>query len=170
METHPDTLTGSNASKEQFDQLRALAKKGDPAARVRLCAFLKDHPEVWQTIGDFALHVRESLVTRMGGDDLAATESFALRMKQLENELVGDSTSELVRLLGEQCSLCWAQYHIAELTLIESDKKGVPPGMEAQKRVNMIQTRYLRALTTMANVLRLTKEMTQDKPKLKIAS
>src|SRR5215203_3784360 len=170
MESQSDTSADSKSSKEQFDQLRALAKKGDPAARVGLREFLEDHPEVWKTIGDFALHARESLFAWMGGDDVAATESFALKMRQLENELVGESTSALVRLLAEQCAICWAQYHIAEFTLTEKERKGVPPSAEAHKRVSMIQLRYLRAVTTMASVSRLTKEMAPDKPKLKLVS
>src|SRR5215208_3451325 len=105
MESQSDTSADSKASKEQFDQLRALAKKGYPAARVGLREFLEDHPEVWKTIGDFALHARESLFAWMGGDDVAATESFAL---------------------AEQCAICWAQFHIDEFTITEKERKGVP--------------------------------------------
>jgi hypothetical protein len=170
MDTQAKALAGPPSLPEQLEQLRTLAKQGDPSAIVRLRTFLATHPEIWQLIGDLAAHVQESLLTLMAGDDTAAVESLRLKMHQLKAELVSESTSPILRLLAEQCVVCWCQVNRAELMLVNSELKGVPPGMEAQKRVSVIQARYLRALSTYANVRRLTHGIVPDKPKLKVVS
>lgn len=91
------------------------------------------------------------------------------KMKMMQDELVGDSPSPVIRLLAEQCALCWAQLHCAELDSISKDLQNAPQGAEIQKRLNAIQHRYNRGLKSLESIRRLIAS-TPEKPKLKVVS
>ena len=50
------------------------------------------------------------------------------KMKMMQEELIGDSTSPVIRLLAEQCVLCWAQLHVAELIPASKDLQNALTG------------------------------------------
>ena len=157
------------AEKDEINRLLASAKQGDQSVLPRLREFLDKHPEIWRRVGDLAEHAREALIALACGADLTAIESMRRKMERLQEELVGESKSPVVRLLAEQCVICWAQLHWAELTPIGKDQKSMPMGYEIQKRLNAIQGRYDRALKTLVTVQRLLASTEKDfKPNLKV--
>ena len=154
-----------------ISHLLASARAGDRSVLPRLQEFLDSRPEIWHRIGDLAEHAREALIDLAGGNDLTAIESMRRKMQQLEAELIGESTSPMVRLLAEQCVLCWAQLHWAELLPIGKDASGAAQGYEVQKRINAIQGRYVQALKTLATVQRFIKPTAVPaRPALKLIS
>jgi hypothetical protein len=153
---------------EQIKSLRESVHQGDPSALPRLRAFLDEHPEVWHQLGDLGWHVRESLLEMAGGKDSTAVESIRRKMHELHEGLIGESTSPAVRLLAENCVICWVQLNVAELAKISRDLNGRPSDYDVQRRLNAIQGRYLRAIKTLMVVKRLLEPAAVANPKLKV--
>ena len=171
MEEQQNVELNTMSVMEELASLRNNAEHGGPLAVCRLRSFLDEHPDIWQVIGDLSAHVRESLLEIGGGNDVTATESIRRKMQQLQAELVGESQSPTVRLLAEQCVICWAQLSLAELARINQELSGKAPGYEVQKRLNAIQGRYVQALKTLATVQQLIKPTAVPaKPALKLIS
>ena len=169
MDEQTDQPLDTASAMAQLQSLRAIAEKGDLSALPRLRAFLNEHPEIWQQIGDLGQHVRESLLQLAGGNDLAAIESIRRKMCDLDAELIGESTSPTVRLLAEQCVICWVQVNLAELAMISKEINGGQRGNDVQRRFDAIQGRFLRALKTLAAVKRLLEPVSiPGPPKLKV--
>jgi hypothetical protein len=157
--------------KAEMARLLALARQGDYSVLPQLQEFLDNHPEIWQQVGDLAEHAREALITLASGTDLAAAESMRRKMHQLQEELAGDSNSPTIRLLAEQCVLCWAQLHWAGLLCVGKDLSGAAQGSEIQRRLNAIQHRYVQALKTLTTVRRLlVPAANPGRPNLKVVS
>jgi len=169
MDDQNDNPSDTASAMAQLKSLRAIAEKGDLSALPRLRAFLDEHPEIWQQIGDLGQHVRESLLELAGGNDLAAAESIRRKMGDLNAELIGESTSPTVRLLAEQCVICWVQVNLAELAMISKELNGGQRGYDVQRRFDAIQGRYLRALKTLVTVRRLLEPVyVPATPRLKV--
>ena len=152
MDAQRDDPAGKAAEKARINELLARARKGDQTALPQLREFLDANPDVWRQVGDLGEHAREGLIALASHNDLIVAESMRRMMDHLQAELVGDSPSATIRLLAEQCVLCWAQLHWAELLPIGKDSKGSPHGPEVQKRINAIQGRYVQALKTLTTV------------------
>lgn len=153
----------------EVNQILTRAKQGDQSVLPQLREVLDDYPELWQKAGDLGDWAREAIITFASNYDLTAEESMRRKMKMMQQELIGDSTSPVIRLLAEQCVLCWAQLHLAELMPVSKDLQNAPHGYEFQKRINAAQDRYDRALKSLITVQRLLGSKS-EKPTLKVVS
>jgi hypothetical protein len=89
-------------------ELVGRAQQGDVTVLPRLKEFLDAHPQVWQELGDLALHAREALIRLVAGDNLLVGECVRRDLAALEAELAGPSPSPLERILVQRvvCAGC----------------------------------------------------------------
>jgi hypothetical protein len=88
-----------------WKRLKALAdraQKGDATALPEIRRVLDEHPEVWKTAGDWAVHARDAWVKLASGGDAVIAESTRRRLDALQEEFGRPFQEPLERLLVER--------------------------------------------------------------------
>jgi hypothetical protein len=139
----------------ELRELVGRARQGDVTVLPRLKEFLDSHPQVWEELGDLALHAREALVRLVAGDDLLVGECVRRDLAALESELAGPSPSPLERILVQRIVLCRLQVSQADLEAASQDQGLNPHGPHAQRRQDAAHKRLLAAVKQLAVVRKL---------------
>jgi hypothetical protein len=106
--------------------LKALADRaqtGDAAALPEIRRVLDEHPEVWKTAGDWAVHAREVWVKLASHGDAVMAESTRRRLDALQEELSQPFQDTLERLLVERLVICHFQLQLADAEFAEVEKQ-----------------------------------------------
>ncbi|MFN7948465.1 MAG: hypothetical protein U0Z53_24145 [Blastocatellia bacterium] len=124
----------------------------------KLREMLKEHPELYQEIGDLASSTAYKLV-----DSSRATDAFKLvllhdrriRMKELGYE----QASPLEKMIIEQVMLCWMRHNLVEYSFY--DKMSKPHTLEQslgwEKQMTISQQRFTRACESLARIRKLAR-------------
>jgi len=96
-----------NLSRHEFADLVRRANAGDANATTYLHRMLDEHPEIWQQLGDLAVHAEASLLTLVAGTDQLARASISRKLQALREELSGPSPSLLVRMAVDRVVIAW---------------------------------------------------------------
>jgi hypothetical protein len=149
--TNPNDET---AAVEEFHQLIDRAQRGDnstlPAIR-RLLA----NPTFVDEFGDLARQAELSLVKATAGDNLAFREGLLRKLELLRQELLGDKSTPLERLLVERIVACWLQVQEADARYAQAQDRSFECGTYNQRRMDRAHKRYLSAIKTLATVRKL---------------
>jgi hypothetical protein len=108
-----------------WKRLRDLADRaqtGDAAALPEIRCVLDEHPEVWKTAGDWAIHARDAWVKLVAGGDAVLAESTRKRLDALQEELSRPFQEPLERLLVERLVICLFQLEIADAELAGAEQ------------------------------------------------
>ena len=115
-------------SHAEFKLLVDQANGGDRNALEALRRLLDDNPQIWQRVGDLAVHAELALISLVAGADNLMAESLKRSLEDLRAQLGADSASPLERMAIGRVVACWLQLqHVDVLT----DK--ATPGSHAAK-------------------------------------
>jgi hypothetical protein len=131
------------------------ARQGDVTVLPRLKEFLDAHPQVWQELGDLALHAEEAMIRLVAGDNLFVAECIRRDLATLREELAGPSPSPLERVLVQRIVLCRLQTYKADIDAAALDQGTSPHGPHAQRRQDAAHKRLLAAVKQLAVVRKL---------------
>jgi hypothetical protein len=153
------TLTVENVSTE-FKAILDATNKANPKPedRAALAAAFDKYPDLAGIVGNLARRLRKNRIGKLG-DSHFFRESVAYTMDRIERELGYDGAPMASKLLIEQVLASWA-----DLVDIQGRHASILAGSHSMKegdywdtRLTRAQTRYLRALETLAKVNRLSK-------------
>jgi hypothetical protein len=169
------TLTGGNGGKYDMSQrdlalrhpdevleLQALLKKVEKdkpkaADRLALALYLGDHPNVWRYVGDLMEQATLSLIRKMPSNAVTQ-EALTAASDHLPQELALPGDGALEQLLIQHVVLCWlrlahVEYQYTGVTV--TGENTITRVEHWDKRLNVAQRRYLRAIESLARVRKL---------------
>jgi hypothetical protein len=160
------TLTVEDEARLAFstEELKALIKgtyKSNPTKEDRqaLAAAFDKYPEMTQIVGNLARGVREIRIKKLGEHNHFLQESVIRTMDTIERELGYEQAPMASRLLIEQVLASWADLAVVQSrhTDLLASSHSMKEGEYWDARLTRAQTRYLRALETLARVGRLSR-------------
>jgi hypothetical protein len=146
------------ASAPTQDEVKALirqAEQGDKTVLPALRAYMDRTPDLWVQRGDLARVMQQTLIGLVASTNLIVHESIARKCAALTQELAGPTPTPLERLLVERVVLCWLHLHYAEGLRLQQKEVTFQQEEFHQRRIGKMQTRYLSAIRTLAQVRRL---------------
>jgi hypothetical protein len=141
----------------RVNTLLPAANAGDRDATKELRQVLDEHPELWSSIGDLGKQAELALVEAAVGNGTFAKTAVQRKLDTLRDELLGESSSPIERLLVDRVTVTWLALAIAEGVYNRSLADGLDAFEEDwhQKRVERAQKRHLAAVKTLAQVRKL---------------
>jgi hypothetical protein len=110
---------------------------------------------IWEQSGDIARHARESWITLITDQDLAAKEVITRKADSLRADLAGPDPTPLERLLVDRIIACWLQVNHADAMVAQAGDVSLRQADFARKRQNSAHRRYLTAIGALVTVRRL---------------
>ncbi len=134
--------------------LTRLADAGDEAALERLRAVYTAMPSIVNSLSTLQYAVERELLSSVGP---SAGETFAAQANQWRKTLAGDSPSPLERLLINRVVLDWLHALKCDLQYQQrlNDSLSIEQAAHYGKQAEQAQRRFLRSVTTLAQVRRL---------------
>lgn len=151
------TGRGASAARQErlrrrLEELAKAANSDDPKALAELRAFLDDHPEVEETVGDLARLAEEAWLDLLAGKDALTKECSRRRLQATKRRLAGPGSSTLETLLADQIALNQLAARQAEIAAATSAATSVERAAFHLKRTESTQRRYLAAIRVMATL------------------
>lgn len=147
-------------------ELSALVKrtnKADPAPAdvAELREILKRMPDVAKQYGDLSQMVFTEVLHTCYDRQVLLREAIKQQGENMVEEFDYDRASPMEKLLIQQIVLNWLRYHETEMRwhMVSKDDPTIAQAEHWQRRLSMAQSRYLRAIETLARVKKL-----QQKP------
>jgi hypothetical protein len=143
-------------TRELFEHLVRQAERGDRQAAEQLRQVLKDHPEIWGTIGDLSRHVERSLIDLFAGGNFVFSESLRHKAEDVRRSLIAEGADEpLEKLLVDHVVACWLELHLLRMAAIQPQQnKGDARFWEQrQERANKRYTSAIRDLASVREML-----------------
>jgi hypothetical protein len=153
----PDSLT-PNEQKEIIALMERTNREKPNAEDVRaLRAMLESHPRLWRVGGDLALQNQQKLLneTRMSA---AIREMVNAALDAMQRAMGFDTAPMLEQMLIENVLLSWLRLYLCEFSYTELNSgqgMSLTKATFWEKRLSSAQSRYLRAVETLARVRRL---------------
>jgi hypothetical protein len=142
-------------TRELFEHLAHRANRGDRQAADRLRRILRDHPEIWQQIGDLAQHVERYLIDLVAGVNVALAESVRQTTQQMRASLLDEATdTTLEALLIEHVVVCWLELYFAR-TAANQPQQHKGDARFWQQRQERAHKRYVSAIRELATIREL---------------
>lgn len=150
----------SEAEAAELLEVVGRARQGDHSAVPRLREILAARPQIWRHYGELGLQVRLGWIRLAAGNDLSLQECLRWRAADLHRELVGASTSPIVRLVAERVVLAWLQtYYFDGVETVALDKPEPLALLNYRaKRGTQASRQYLTALAAFATLRKLIPE------------
>ena len=151
----------SGRTLEKLRGLLGKAEKGDKDAVPEIRQILDERPDLaWQFV-DVAQFAEEALIEKMTGEeDLAVKEIMRCQLKAMREEIAGENTSPLERLLAERVVATWLQIQLFEGLYASGMSKRsmtIAQGSYHQKRLDQTYRRHLSAIRALAQMRKLLK-------------
>ncbi len=100
--------------------------------------------------------VLDHLVTFLAKDNLVRQECLRREVLLVQRQAAGPDPSPLEALLAERVAVCWLQVKLYEtLYAVSFGANNVVSSLPHQKRIDLVNRRYLAAIKTLAQVRRL---------------
>jgi hypothetical protein len=134
--------------RKRLEQLTQRANAGDRQALADLRAFLDEHPEVEEHIGDLARLAERHWIAALAGDDALLGETVKRRIVHLKEALAGPNPSEVERLVVGLVAV----NHLAERHAADPSTKSIEQAAFRLKRAESAQRRYLASIKMLAQM------------------
>jgi hypothetical protein len=148
-------------SRNDFDELVALAQKGNETAINSLHKLIASDRESFRRIGDLSDHVKNQFISLMTRGSVVARQSLIVRLDELANDLQSGKQSAVSRLVIDQIIICWLDVSYQQAMSAEPHAKKGDADF-ADRRLGKSQKRYMAALELLARVDRLLTEEEQS--------
>lgn len=106
-------------TREHFDELVALAKRGDCEAATHLRQIVRERRDIWEPIGNLTRHVEAALIELIGREDQLLKESLVAKANDLRSSLDGESKDVLCQLMVDHLVLTWLEIQFVKMAAIQ---------------------------------------------------
>lgn len=134
-----------NMSKDDFEELLALAESGNERAIKSLRTIMSKDRETWFPFGDLTSHARKQLLSSLTRGNTIATQSLDINMAEMREQLRGDHENPIRDLAIDQVITCWVDVHRQTIVCGEYDESRAATNYNDQ-RLAKTQKRYRDAL------------------------
>jgi hypothetical protein len=155
----PDPAGGRKAShsdaahlRSTLESLAARAGAGDAEALGELRAFLDEHPEVHQVVGDLSQLAQENWLDLLVGGDTLARECAKRQLADISADLKGTHPTRLESLLVDQIRVAYLASRHAEIAAAAPAGASLALAAFRVRRVESSQRRLLAAVRTLATL------------------
>jgi hypothetical protein len=142
----------------EMNKLLKRAAKGDESCLPQVQALLadKERGSDWmEAAGSPAAWFRQSLVNKMGADNVFAKEAAKQKLERVQADLEGPNPTPIERLLAERASLCWFAVNWYEERFINANEMSLTQADYFQRRIHRTHQRFLSAVETLARVRKM---------------
>lgn len=146
----------------RINRIVERARAGDPSVQGELYELLDEQGDAWRQLGDLAGHSLQAQLAVVAGNDLLAREAIQRTVCTLRDDLAGENSSPLERLLSQQVAWAWVRTEHARTLAAASEDRRLVEVRYYQQRVHLTQKDLLAAAATLATVRKLT--MAAEKP------
>jgi hypothetical protein len=139
-------------------ELLDRAAGGDEGSRRAIRALFADGDRgrrYLEHFGSPAHWLKETIVRKAAGENVAAREAIARTIEAVAAELAGPDPTPIERLLAERAALCWMLVNWYENSAQDCDRLSVAQANYHELRVSRAHGRFLAAVRTLAQVRRL---------------
>ena len=133
------------------------ANAGEPGAVDALRQFLREHPKVWQQVGDLTTQAVEARIQRITRGDSLLAESIRLQGEEFRKRLASPNPSVIERLAIDGVVLAWVEVHQAELAA--QAEQNLPYQNLSRPLENAARRRFAAAMRLLVFVKEKTAEM-----------
>jgi len=146
----------------EFSEINALFQQVDkakpnPSDIEKLREVLTKYPALSQLGGNLTRQVETQILMHACPTQQSARISIEQYCAHLRDQWGYESATPLERTLIEHIVLCWLRFHITELRYESNmqDNLTLPQADYWERKLSMHQTRYLRAVETLARIRKL---------------
>jgi hypothetical protein len=143
---------------QETRELMKRASKGDQTCLPEIRALLADGDRgryYRERYGSSADWLRQSIVKKAAGEDVASQEAIRQKLDSVRSELEGPNPTPIERLLAERASLCWALVNWYETSFQSIDSMGIAQADFHQRKIDRAHARFLSAVRALAQVRKL---------------
>jgi len=163
-QTHPQP---TSADWKSLDAIVKAANKGDKTALAKLRQFLDNNPQVWQHVGDLARTAERAWIALVSDGDSLAAQAMQRQLDQLKQELVGESTTVIERMLADTVIATWLELHYLRSVDADTRNRSVTQGSLLMKRLESAQRRHHNAIKQLTQIRKLLPDR-HAMPQLKV--
>ena len=145
----------TTADWKALDAIIRKANEGNPKALAKLRTFLDENPQVWQHVGDLARTAEKAWITLIANGSSLAAEAMQRQLAQLKQELLGDSTTVVEKMLADTVVATWLELHYLRSTDADTRNRSVTQGSLMLKRLESAQRRHHNAIKELTQLRRL---------------
>ncbi len=138
-----------------MDAIVRKANDGDQRALAKLRKFLDKNPQVWQHVGDLARTAERAWIALVANGSSLATEAMQRQLTQLKQELMGDSTTVIEKMLSDTVMATWLELHYLRSVDADTRSRTVTQGSLMLKRLESAQRRHHNALKQLTQIRKL---------------
>ena len=145
----------SNITREDFEELVALAESGNEKALNSFRQLIASDRETFRPFGDLTKLVKDQYLKLISQGDLVAKETVTARLNELQGDLLKQSSNPILRILVDQVGLAWLDVHYRHVLAAQSS----PTATEAKKRDKQLensQKRFNSIIETLAKVCQMS--------------
>jgi len=142
---------------ENDDLVRLIkrAEQGDRAVLPELRKLLATNQALWPSYGDLAAQAEAAIIQLAAGNNLLMGECLQRKLRDMKNELSGQSSSPLDRLLVERATATWLVVNYFTALAAQSAGSSEARTRMIQQQLDGANRRHLATLRTLATIRRL---------------
>jgi hypothetical protein len=139
-------------TRELVDHLARRANYGDGQAADRLRQIIRANPDIWQNVGDLAMHAERCLIEMIARGNVVLEESVRLQVDKLRKSLLAEATSAtLERLLIEHVVVSWLEVEFTRVAALQPQQFQQDNRFWSQRH-ERADARYMSAIRELATV------------------
>jgi hypothetical protein len=138
-------------SRELFQHLVKQADRGNRDAADQLRQIIRSHRDIWDTVGDLAKYIEQSLIGMISGDNLVLGESLRVKVDDLRDSLRGEVEDDVDRLLVDHIVVTWLETQHTRMAAIQPQQH-IRDARFWDDRYERANTRFLAAIRELIRV------------------
>ena len=153
------TAHGGGVSDKEAARLQQLLKQladkantGDRKALADLRAFMDDHPEVEEHVGDLAKHAEAHWISLLTGDDCLTREAVTRHLAHLKANLGRARASPVEKLVIDLVAITYLAERQAEIAAASAERSSIDQAAFRLKRAESAQRRFLNSLKMLSQM------------------
>jgi hypothetical protein len=152
-------LEVSEKTIKKLRDLLRLAEKAEKNAVPEIRRILSEHPDLAWHFVDVAETVEDTLIEEMTREgDLATKVIMRCQLQAMREQIAGQNSSSLERLLSERVVVTWLELQLFEALYAQNMRNlTIPQAEHHQKRLDRAHRRHLSAIRALAQIRKLLK-------------
>jgi hypothetical protein len=152
---NPQAETEQQTEQERFALLLKRAEAGDRSVLPKLREVLDADERIWQNYGDIAQQSEASLIVLAAGENLLLAESLQKSVRALKEDLCGQASSPLERLLVERVTATWLQINFCDGLIAQAKDATTARWKFLERQQDGANRRHLAAIKVLVTVRKL---------------
>ena len=151
-------------TQEEFADLVKRANAGDDDALAMMRRTLDANPEIWQRVGDLAVHAQQSLVNLIAGGNKLVSESLLRKAAEMRTELSGPKPSKMEMLAVERIVACWLEMEYLATTYPVAKGETLGQARFVLRQRESAERRFQAAMKSLTMLRALLPKCSESKP------